>query len=152
MEWQRKSAAAFSQRGVPPAAGGETISKNPTIPRKQAYLLAMDVSGRGKDDKQEKNADMSQASPKAHPTASRRDEAAVRTQVNMVSRFTHPRGTRFNLRAFVTRYRIPVALSCLALVGGTIAAVMVQRRRRDTWDARLDRLRQTVLDAAKGIG
>ena len=111
----------------------------------------MDVTGSGKGDKQEKNA-TSQASPKAHPTALRRDEAAVRTQVNMVSRFAHPRGTRFDLRELVTRYRIPVALSCLALVGGTIAAVMVQRRRRDTWDARLDRLRQTVLDAAKGIG
>jgi hypothetical protein len=111
----------------------------------------MDVSGRSKNDMQEKNA-TSQTSPKAHPTASRRDEAAVRTEVNLVSRFAHPRGTRFDLRQLVTRYRIPVALSCLALVGGTIAAVIVQRRRRDTWDARLDRLRQTVLDAVKGIG
>ena len=111
----------------------------------------MDVGGRGKSDRREKNA-ASQASPKAHPTASGPDEATARTQVNLVSPFAHPRGAGFDLRELVTRHPISVALSCLALVGGTIAAVMVQRRRRDAWDARLDRLRQTVLNAAKGLG
>jgi hypothetical protein len=79
------------------------------------------------------------------------------TQVDMVSRYAHPRGakafknTRFDLRQFVTRHPIPVVLSCLAL-GGTIAAVILKRRRRDAWDARITRLRQAFVDAANGAG
>ena len=119
----------------------------------------MDVTGRNKKnesprkDQTEKRA----AAPRPPLTAPRQDEAAAETQVNMVSPFAHPRGaratrnTKFDLRQFVTRHPISVALSCLAL-GGTIAAVILKRRRRNPWDARLDRLRQAFADAANGAG
>jgi hypothetical protein len=83
---------------------------------------------------------------------------AAATQVNLVSPFAHPRGARdvknaqFDFRQFVAKHPVFAALSCLALVGGTIAAVVVKRRRREAWDARLDRLRQALLDAANGVG
>ena len=98
----------------------------------------MDVTGHGKSDKS--------------------DEAAVETQINLVSPFAHPRSgqeaaklTKFNLRRFVRRHPVPVALSCLAL-GGAIAAVILKRRRPDSWDARIDRLRQAFATAANGAG
>jgi hypothetical protein len=81
-------------------------------------------------------------------------EAAAQTEVNLVSPFAHPRGakvTAFSLRQFVMRHPVSVALSCLAL-GGTIAAVILKRRGRDTWDARIDRLRRALVNAANGAG
>jgi hypothetical protein len=113
----------------------------------------MDVTGQNKKDRKDK-AVKSEASPTPHSTAPRPDEALAETEINLVSPFAHPRGdrvTKFDLRPFVTRHPIPVALSCLAL-GGTIAAVIWKRRRRDTWDARIDRLRQALVDAAIGAG
>jgi hypothetical protein len=113
----------------------------------------MDVSGAGKHDKKDGT----------HATGQQADEAAARTHVNLVSPFAHPRGGKsgtkrgaksghFDLQDFVTRHRVPLALSCLALVGGTIAAIVVQRRRRDTWDGRFGRLRQAFVDAANDAG
>jgi hypothetical protein len=73
----------------------------------------------------------------------------------MVSRYAHPRrakAARFDLRQVVVRHAIPiVAVSCLTLAG-TIAAVLWKRRRRDSWDARIDRLGRTFADAANGAG
>jgi len=101
----------------------------------------MDVTGHGKSDKEDKS-----------------DEAGVETQINLVSPFAHPRVTqaapkltRFDLRQFVTSHPIPVALSCLAL-GGAIAAVILKRRRHDSWDARIDRLRQAFANTANSAG
>jgi hypothetical protein len=114
----------------------------------------MDVTGPGKNarrDEKERN-DRSEASPKPHARVPGPDDAAAQTQVNLVSPFAHPRGDKFatfNLRQFVTRHPIPVALSCLVL-GGTIAAGILKRRRRDAWAARLDRLRHSFSDAANG--
>lgn len=85
-------------------------------------------------------------------------EAAAQTEVNLVSPFAHPRSaqdtrnlerTTFGVREFVARHPWAVALSCLAL-GGTIAAVILKRRRGDGWEARIDRLRQAWVDAANG--
>jgi hypothetical protein len=123
----------------------------------------MDVSGRGKGAERDRTDrdDPNAALPTTSPTARQLDEAAAETQVNMVSPFAHPRGakdvksvknTKFDLRQFVARHPVPAALAGLALVGGTIAAVIVSRRRRDAWDARLDRLRRALSDAANGIG
>ena len=117
----------------------------------------MNVSGPNKGDKQgksDKNA-TSEAAPMPQPLAPHRNGPTAETQVNMVSPFAHPRiakDTRFDLRRFVARHPVPIALSCLALAGGTIAAVMMKRRRRDAWGPRLDRLRQAFLDGAKGVG
>lgn len=120
----------------------------------------MDVTGRSKgagQDRPVKNASRA-ASPTLQPAALQRDEAAVETQVNMVSPFAHPRGgresknARFDLRQFLAKHPVPAALWGLTLVGGTIAAVVVKRRRRDAWGARLNRLRRALLDAANGVG
>ena len=115
----------------------------------------MDASDRGKSDNTER-ADR-EASARPPSTAPLPDEAAAQTQINLVSPFAHPRGAKqtevstFNLRQFVARHPVPVALSCLAL-GGAIAAVILKRRRRDTWDARIDRLRQAFVQAANSVG
>ena len=114
----------------------------------------MDVTGHGKSDKKDKSEKMA---PPPHSSEPLPDEAAAQTQVDLVSPFAHPRGvkdaksTTFDLWQFVTRHPLPVALSCLAL-GGTIAAVILKRRRRDRGDARINRLRQAFVDAANGAG
>jgi hypothetical protein len=73
----------------------------------------------------------------------------------MVSPYAHPLGAktpRFDLPQAVARHAVPIiAVSCLTLAG-TLAAVLVKRRRRDRWDARIDRLRRTFADAANGAG
>jgi hypothetical protein len=99
----------------------------------------MNVADRESNDEQER-----------HPAAPRPDEAGAQTQVDLISRYAHPRGATFDLRRFVAKYPVPVVLSCLALVGGTIAVVVGRRRRRDTWHARMDRLRRLFADAANG--
>jgi hypothetical protein len=108
-----------------------------------------DRRGNDKQDQPEQNV-ASEASPETLPTAPRRDEAGAQTHVDLLSRYAHPRGTKFDLRQFLARHPVPVALSCLALVGGTIAAVVGRRRRRDTWHAKMDRLRRLFADAANG--
>jgi hypothetical protein len=113
----------------------------------------MDLSGRRNSDKLEET-DRNEAPAKPRSTAPRTDEAAAETQINLVSPFAHPRGAKvakFALRDFVTSHPIPVALSCLAL-GGTIAAIILKRRRRDTWDARIGRLRESFGNAANDAG
>ena len=111
----------------------------------------MDVTGHGKNDKKDKS-EKSEASPRPH--SSERLPDAAETQINLVSPFAHPRGAkvaRFALRDFVTRHPIPVALSCLAL-GGTIAAILYRRQRRDGWEGRIGRLRQALVNAANDAG
>src|SRR5580704_11026293 len=108
----------------------------------------MDVTGHVKNDKKDETDTLgrSKGSPGPSAAAQQPDEATAETHVNLVSPFAHPRGARvstFDLRQFVTRHSIPLALSCLAL-GGAVAAVILKRRRRDSWDARVDRLRQTL--------
>lgn len=113
----------------------------------------MDFAGPAKNDKKDKS-EKSEASPKPHSMEPRPDAAAAETQINLVSPFAHPRGAkvaRFALRDFVTRHPIPVVLSCLVL-GGTIAAIIYERQRRDTWDARIGRLRQALVNAANEAG
>ena len=113
----------------------------------------MDVTGHGKSDKKDKS-EKSEASPKPHSSEPLPDVAAAETQINLVSPFAHPRGAkvaRFALRDFVTRHPIPVALSCLAL-GGTIAGILYKRQRRDSWEARISRLRQALVNAANDAG
>ncbi len=113
----------------------------------------MDLAGAGKNDEKDKS-EKSEASPKPRSMEPRPDAAAAETQINLVSPFAHPRGVRvarFALRDFVTSHPIPVALSCLA-VGGAIAAILYQRRRRDTWEARIGRLRQAFANAAHEAG
>lgn len=135
------------------ATGGETIRERPTILQKRAYLLPMDVSGRTKNDKTA-TTDTITAAAKPQPMAPRPDEAAAETQINLVSPFAHPRGAKvatYKLRDFVTSHPIPVALSCLAL-GGTIAAAILKRRRRNSWEARIDRLRQAFVNVANDAG
>jgi hypothetical protein len=114
----------------------------------------MDASGRGKGDNRERADRVASAKPPS--AAPLPDEAAAPTQISLVSPFAHPRGAKqtevtFNLRQFVARHPVPVALSCLAL-GGAIAAVILKRQRRDTWDARIDRLRQAFVQAANSVG
>ena len=115
----------------------------------------MDVGGRGKSDNREVADSVASAKPPS--TAPLPDEAAAQTQINLVSPFAHPRGAKqtkvstFDLRQFVARHPVPVALSCLAL-GGAIAAVIFERRRRDTLDARIDRLKQAFVQAANDAG
>jgi hypothetical protein len=116
----------------------------------------MDVTGPGKSGKrnQKETLDKSEVSSGPHSTDPRPDAAAAETQINLVSPFAHPRGAkvaRSALRDFVASHPIPVALSCLAL-GGTIAAIIYQRQRRDTWDARLGRLRQSLVNVANEAG
>ncbi len=111
----------------------------------------MDVSSHGKHAKSDKG----EASPKPDPTTPRPDEATAQTQVNLVSPFAHPRGGKdanVDLRKLAQGRAVPVALMCVALVGGALAAIIVARRRRDAWDARIGRLRRAFLDAAKGAG
>ena|ERR1700733_14590252 len=112
------------------------------------------MTGRGKGDKRDERAS-SGASPTSQPTAPPGYEAAAETRVDMVSPYAHPLGAkapRFDLRQVVARHAIPIiAVSCLTLAG-TIAAVLLKRRRRDRWDARIDRLRRTFADAANGAG
>jgi hypothetical protein len=113
----------------------------------------MDVTGHRKNDGKE-TPGKSEASARPPAGAPQPDEATAQTHVNLVSPFAHPRSakvTTFDLRQFVTRHSIPLALSCLAL-GGAVAAVILKRRHRDRWDVRLDRLRQTLVDAAHGAG
>ena len=125
----------------------------------------MDVSRRGKSDNSDRREkpDRSEASAKPDSAAPRPDEGAAETQVNLVSPFAHPRGAKqakvgtFDLRQFVKRHPVPVALSCLAL-GGTIAAALSRRRPRDTWQdrivqiGRIARLQQAFVDAGNGAG
>ncbi len=111
----------------------------------------MDVTGHRKN--QKVTFGQKEASPRPSAAAPPED-ATAQTHVNLVSPFAHPRSakvTTFDLRQFVTRHSIPLALSCLAL-GGAVAAVILKRRRRDRGEARLDRLRQTLVDAANGAG
>src|SRR5579871_5733105 len=113
----------------------------------------MSATGQGKHDTRGEG-DQPEVSPDPRARAAQPDEAAAETQVNLVSPFAHPRGVeaaRFDLRQFMTKHRVPVALSCLAL-SGAIAAVILKRRRRDTWDARIARLRELFVDAANGAG
>ena len=113
----------------------------------------MDVTGHGKRDKQDKS-EKSEASSKPRSSGPLPDAAAAETQINLVSPFAHPRGAkvaRFALRDFVTRHPIPVALSCLAL-GGAIAAIFYKRQHRDTWEARIGRLRHAFVNAANDAG
>ncbi len=113
----------------------------------------MDVTGHGKSNEQNKS-EKSEASPKPGSSGPVPDATAAETQINLVSPFAHPRAAkvaRFALRDFLTRHPIPVALSCLAL-GGAIAAILYKRQRRDTWEARIGRLRQAVVNAANDAG
>jgi hypothetical protein len=114
----------------------------------------MGATGQGRDDGNDRGG-QPEVAPNPRAAAPQPDEAAVaETQVNLVSPFAHPRGveaTRFDLRQFMTKHRVPVALSCLAL-SGALAAVILKRRRRDTWDARIARLRKLFVDATNGAG
>ena len=113
----------------------------------------MDFAAPGKNDEKDKS-EKREASPKPSSTEQGPDAAAAETQINLVSPFAHPRGAkvaRSALRDFVTSHPIPVALSCLVL-GGTIAAIIYQRRRRDTWDARIGHLREAFANAANDAG
>jgi hypothetical protein len=111
----------------------------------------MDISGHGKHAKSDKG----EASPKPEPTTPRPDGATAQTQVNLVSPFAHPRGAkdaRVDLRKPAQGRTLPVALMCVALVGGAIAAIIMARRRRNAWEGRIGHLRRAFLDAAKGAG
>ena len=114
----------------------------------------MGTTGQGRHDGNDKGR-QPEVAPNPRAAATQPDEAAAaETQVNLVSPFAHPRGvavTRFDLRQFITKHRVPLALSCLAL-SGAIAAVILKRRRRDTWDAGIARLRELFVDATNGAG
>jgi hypothetical protein len=122
----------------------------------------MDVAGPAKNLGNNKNdrketLGQGEASPGPRGAASQPqpEEANAQTHVNLVSPFAHPRSAkvaRFDLRQFVTSHSLPIALSCLALGGAVAAAVILKRRRHDSWDARLARLRQSLVDAANGAG
>jgi hypothetical protein len=94
------------------------------------------------------NKDAEQPAPDDKAKALQEDIEQIRENLGgMVSELDHRRHDLFDVRKQLSRHAIPLAVTGLALLGmavGGVALAVHRRRQRETFGARLVRLRQAV--------
>lgn len=89
----------------------------------------------------------------ADPADIQREVVAARADLNrLVGELDRRRHALFDVRGQIRKHPVPLILGALALltaVGGTVALIVVRRRRQNAWPQRVQRLRHAVAQAIR---